>query len=205
VQHDLERIRDLFYTHGVRKSTLDDVARVLGIPRRDLGRRFQTERDLVEKLLEQERRQFEVIFEKHNFDGVNSIDVLLIVSKEISENYQSISPSFTFDLKRYYPDIYSRHVEQRVEFIFAQIQLNIKKGIRDGMYRNDLTTELISRLYIRRLIDIHDPGYFPGSFSFQVLFDTMFENFVRGIATTEGIRYYEQQKEKVSFGNSGNA
>ena len=85
------------------------------------------------------------------------------------------------------------------EFIFEQIQLNIEKGIRDGMYRSDLTTELISRLYIRRLIDLHNPEYFPEKFSFNNLFDAMFDNFVRGIGTKEGIQYYETQKKKIIF------
>ena len=197
----LERVRELFYQHGVRRVTLEDIRQELGLSAKSMRRTFPTKQELVKQLLELERRNFEVIFEKHNFDGVNSIDVLLTVSKEISDNYLNISPSMTFDLKKYYPGIYAQHIDNRVEFIFSQIQLNIKKGIRDGMYRSDLSTELISRLYIRRLIDIHNPEYFPGKFSFKALFDAMFDNFVRGIGTEEGIRYYEKQKEKVSFEN----
>lgn len=197
----LERVRALFYQYGVRRVTLEDIRQDLGLPAKSMRRSFPTKQELVKQLLELERRNFEVIFEKHNFDGVNSIDVLLTVSKEISDNYLNISPSMTFDLKKYYPVIYAQHIDDRVEFIFGQIQLNIKKGIRDGMYRSDLSTELISRLYIRRLIDIHNPEYFPEKFSFQTLFDAMFDNFVRGIGTEEGIRYYEKQKKKVRFEN----
>jgi len=197
----LERVRELFFSHGVRKVSLDDICHDLGISRKEFSRDFSTKHELVSRLLEQERRTFEFIFEKHNFDGVNSIDVLLIVSNEISDNFASISPSMTFDLQKYYPTIYNKHVEDRVEFIYEQIQLNLKKGIRDGMYRSDLSIELISRLYIRRLIDLHNPEYFPQKFSFQTLFDAMFDNFIRGIGTEEGIRYYEEQRKKVGFEN----
>lgn len=178
---------------------MDDISRDLGISKKKLYQFVRSKHELVSRLLELERRNFEIIFEKHNFDGVNSIDVLLTVSKEISERFWDVSPSMTFDMKKYYPEIYNQHIENRVEFIFAQIQLNIKKGIRDGMYRDDLSTELIARLYIRRLIDIHNPEYFPGKFSFQTLFETMFDNFVRGIGTQKGISYYEHQKGKVKF------
>jgi len=195
----LERVRQLFFKYGVRSVSIDDICRDLGISKKKLYRDFRSKHDLVSKLLELERRSFEVIFEKYNFDGVNSIDVLLIVSKEISDRFWDISPSMTFDLKKYYPAIYTQHIDDRVEFIFAQIQLNIKKGIRDGMYRDDLSIELIARLYIRRLIDIHNPEYFPEKFSFQTLFDAMFDNFIRGIATEGGISYYEKQKGKVKF------
>jgi AcrR family transcriptional regulator len=197
----LERVRELFYKVGVRKTSLDTLCHDLCISRKLLFQHVGSKHDLVEKLLELERRNFEIIFETNNFDGVNSIDVLLTVSKEISDRFWDISPSMTFDLKKYYPEIYTRHIERRVDFIFNQIQLNLKKGIRDGMYRNDLSTELIARLYIRRLIDLHDPEYFPGQFSFQSLFEVMFDNFIRGISTDSGIRYYEQQKGKVHFKN----
>ena len=199
----LERVRELFFKYGVRSVSMDDICRDLGISKKKLYQFFKNKHDLVSKLLELERRNFEIIFEKHNFDGVNSIDVLLIVSKEISDRFWDISPSMTFDLKKYYPEIYTKHIDDRVEFIFIQIQLNIKKGIRDGMYRDDLSIELIARLYIRRLIDIHNPEFLPpGKFSFQSLFETMFDNFIRGIATEEGIHYYEQQKGKVKFKKS---
>ncbi len=196
----LERVRELFFKYGVRSVSMDDICRDLGISKKKLYQIFKNKHDLVSRLLELERRSFEVIFEKHNFDGVNSIDVLLIVSKEISDRFWDISPSMTFDLKKYYPAIYTKHIDDRVEFIFAQIQLNIKKGIRDGMYRDDLSIELIARLYIRRLIDIHNPEFLPaGKFSFQTLFNTMFDNFIRGIATKKGISYYEKQKGKMNF------
>ncbi len=195
----LVRVRELFFKYGVRSVSMDDISRDLGISKKKLYQFVRSKHELVSRLLELERRNFEVIFEKYNFDGVNSIDVLLTVSKEISDRFWDVSPSMTFDLKKYYPEIYVQHIDNRVEFIFAQIQLNIKKGIRDGMYRDDLSIELIARLYIRRLIDIHNPEYFPEKFSFQTLFDTMFDNFIRGIATKEGINYYDLQKGKVKF------
>ena len=195
----LERVRELFFKYGVRSVSMDDISRDIGVSKKKLYQFVRSKRELVSRLLELERRNFEIIFEKYNFDGVNSIDVLLTVSTEISDRFWDVSPSMTFDMKKYYPEIYNQHIENRVEFIFAQIQLNIKKGIRDGMYRDDLSTELIARLYIRRLIDIHNPEYFPEKFSFQTLFDAMFDNFIRGIATEKGIHYYEQQKGKVNF------
>ncbi len=196
----LEKVRELFYKFGVRSISIDDICRDTGISKKMFYQYIHSKNELVEKLLELERESFEVIFSTHNFDGVNAIDVLLIVSREVGERFWDISPSMTFDLKKYYPEIYHKHVEERIDFIYHQIQLNIKKGIRDEMYRSDLSIELISRLYIRRLIDLHNPEFFPADkFSFQTLFNVMFDNFIRGIATEIGIEYYEKQKQKVNF------
>lgn len=199
----LDKVRDLFFKFGVRSISMDDICRYTGISRKRIYSLFTSKNVLVEKLLELERENFEIIFNTDRFDGeVNAIDILLMVSKEVSNKFTDVSPSMTFDLKKYYPDIYYKHIEQRIEFIFDKIRINLEKGIRQGVYRNDLSVELISRLYIRRLMDLHDPEIFPAEkFSFQTIFDVMFDNFIRGIANEKGIEFYEQQKKKMSFQN----
>jgi AcrR family transcriptional regulator len=179
---------------------MDDICRDSGIPKKKLYQHFSSKTELVSQLLEQERKSFEIIFERYNFEGVNALDILLTVSKEIGERFRDISPSMTFDLKKYYPEIYHHHVNERIEFIFNKIQINLQKGITQGIYRDDLSVELVARLYIRRLMDLHNPEFFPADkFSFQTLFDVMFDNFIRGIANPSGIAYYEQQKKNLNF------
>ena len=202
----LERVRELFYKYGVRSVSMDDLCRDINVSKKKLYQYFSSKNELVEKLLELERQNFEIIFDNYNFEGVNAIDILLIVSKELGERFRDVSPSMTFDLKKYYPDVYRNHIDERIEFIFTKIKINLEKGINQGVYRDDLSTELLARLYIRRLIDLHNPEFFPADkFSFQTLFDVMFENFIRGIANEAGIKYYEQQKQKVNFGNINNS
>jgi TetR/AcrR family transcriptional regulator, cholesterol catabolism regulator len=199
----LNRVRNLFFKHGVRNVSMDDICKETGISKNKLYQIFSSKNDLVEKLLELERENFEIIFSTYNFDGVNSIDILLTVSKEVSEKFTDVSPSMTLDLKKYYPDIYHKHVEERIEFVSNNIRLNLEKGIRQGIYRDDLSVELVARLYIRRLLDLHNPDFFPADkFSFETLFDVMFDNFIRGIANENGIEYYEKQKRKVTFKES---
>ncbi|MCX6280943.1 MAG: helix-turn-helix domain containing protein [Bacteroidetes bacterium] len=196
----LEKVRELFYKYGVRSVSIDDICRELGFSKKRLYEYISSKHELVEKLLELERQNFEIIFFQYNFEGVNAIDILLTVSKEIGEHFRDVSPSMTFDLKKYYPEIYHRHVDERLDFIFQKIQINLTKGINQGMYRTDLTVELVSRLYIRRLMDLHNPEFFPANkFSFRTIFDVMIDNFIRGIATECGLAYYESKKINLNL------
>ncbi len=196
----LERVRELFFKYGVRSVSIDDICRDIGISKKKMYQYVHSKNELVEKLLELERENFKIIFDTYNFEGVNAIDILLTVSKEVGEHFRDVSPSMTFDLKKYYPDIYHKHIDDRIEFIFGKIKINIEKGINQGMYRNDLSIELVARLYIRRLIDLHNPEFFPADkFSFQTLFEVMFDNFIRGIANEQGISYYEKQKNNLAL------
>lgn len=192
----LEKARDVSFTYGIRSMSMDDISRKLGISKSTLYKYVKNKTDLVEKILEFEREGFKKIFDEHNFEGVNAIDILLTVSKEVSGNFINVTPSITFELKKYYPDLYQKHIDERTAFIFEKIKINLQKGIAQGMYREDLSIELAARLYISRLIDLHNSDLFPSEkFSFQTLFNFMFENWIRGIAKPQGIAYFEERFE----------
>jgi hypothetical protein len=174
--------------------------KAVGIPREKILRLVRDEEELVEKALEFERNNFEEIFKIHDFDGVNAIDVLMTVSKEVARKFKYISPAVTFSLRTKYPEVYQRHFNSRRDFIYENIKLNLTKGIKQGMYRDDLSIELIARLYLSRLIDIHNPDFFPpDQFSFEVLFNTMFDNFVRSIAKPEGLAHFDMLNRQQQF------
>ncbi len=193
----LEKARDVSFTYGIRSMSMDDISRKLGISKSTLYKYVRNKTDLVDKILEFEREGFKRIFTNHDFVGVNAIDILLTVSKEVSENFINVTPSITFELKKYYPDLYQKHIDDRTNFIFEKIKINLQKGISQGMYREDLSIELAARLYISRLLDLHNSELFPPEkFSFQTLFNFMFENWIRGVARPEGIEYFERRFEK---------
>jgi len=199
----IEKFRDHLYDmNGQAVFTLDVIASKIEVSKEDILKYVAGEEELVEKVLEFERLRFEEIFRIHDFEGINAIDILLIVSKELAEKFMDISPSVTFVLKNHFPDIYQRHFIQRRDFIYGKIQINLSKGISQGMYRDDLSIELIARLYLSRLIDLHNPDFFPAEeFSFDTIFNVMFENFIRSIAKPEGLSYFEKKKRKFNFGD----
>lgn len=192
----IKKYRDFLFSKGYTNLSLELLAGRIGVDKESLNRYFATEEELVEKVLEYERKQFERIFETHDFEGVNAIDILLTVSREVAMKFKDVSPSVTFELKNYYPEIYYKHFEYRRDFIYEKIKINLTKGINQGIYRDDLSIELIARLYLSRLIDLHNPDFFPTEeFSFETIFNTMFENFVRGIAKPEGLSYFEKRRK----------
>ncbi len=196
----LEQIRQKALQHGIASLSLERIRAYEEIPVDELLKYVQSNEELVEKTLELEREKFMEIFLEYDFEGMNAIDILMIVSKEVSNKFTEVSPSITHQLKEWFPEIYHDHFEKRIQFISDKIRINLTKGINQGMYRSDLSIELIARLYISRLIDIHNPDFFPPEeFSFKTLFDQMFESFVRSVATPVGLEYFEKQKKSLLF------
>jgi len=197
----LQTIRNIANEKGVAEISLEKLHRNNKIPQDILNKYYSKNIDLVRDILTEERNKFEEIFVDHDFDGYyDAIDILFTVSKEMAGKFFSLSPSVTYEWKDIYPDIYQEHIQKRIDFIYMKINVNLQKGIRSGLYRNDVSTELVARRYISRLLDLHDPDNFPPEeFSFRKLFDQMFENFVESIATEEGLVHYKKKKKSAKF------
>ncbi len=197
----VDRIRDLANKKGIGAITLEKLRENPEFPNELLDKHFENNEVLVKCILENERQKFEVIFVDHDFDGYfDAIDILFTVSKEMASKFYNLSPSVTHEYKELYPHIYEEHLKKRIDFIYGKIQVNLQKGIYQGLYRDDVSIELVARRYISRLLDLHDPENFPPeNFDFTTLFLQMFESFVTSIATDEGIKYYLEKKKTIKF------
>ncbi len=196
----LSQIRMLALDEGIEKISVKTICDKLNICEDELYKYIEDENDLAAKVLEFERNSFKEIFDEYDFEGMNAIDILLIVSKEMASRYYNLTPAISRSLGQRFPEIYQEHLQKRIDFIFMKIQINLQKGISQGMYRTDLSIELVARLYLSRLIDIHNEDIFPPKqFSFQTLFEVMFDSFVRSIATPEGLNYFENKMKTVKW------
>jgi TetR/AcrR family transcriptional regulator, cholesterol catabolism regulator len=196
----VEDVRKLLSGYKSSEFSFQNLARDLNLPLQKLILAFGTESKLVEEILDYEQQNLENIFSEVDFTDTNSIDDLLTVSREISHKFVNILPSITFDLRSLFPEVRQSFVEKRISFVNTKIKSNFEQGMKQGMYRPDLSPELISRIYISRLIDLHNPDFFPNeTISFSVLFDVMFDTFIRGICTDEGKSYYEKKIKSMKF------
>jgi len=196
----VENIRKYLSGYLPEEFSLISLAQDLNQPLESLIAAFGNEEGLVGEVLEFEQKSLEAIFTQFDFASVNAIDGLLIVSKEISRRFSDIIPSITFDLRKYYPVERQNFFDKRVKFVSERIRKNMELGIQQGLYREDLSTELVSRIYISRLIDLHNPDFFPNDeISFNTLFDVMFDTFIRGICNDEGTKYYQKKVKSMKF------
>ncbi len=196
----VEDVRKLLSGYKSNEFTFQNLAKELNLPIETLVNTFGSEAGLVEEILNFEQQNLESVFSKFDFEGTNSIDDLLVVSKEINDKFDFILPSITFDLQSRFPEVRQKFVEKRISFVNAKIKSNFEFGMQQGMYRHDLSTELVARIYMSRLIDMHNPDFFPNeTISFPVLFDVMFDTFIRGICTEEGKNYYEKKIKRIKF------
>lgn len=189
----VKKITDLFMKYGIKSVTMDDVARELGISKKTLYQHFKDKDEVVSKVLEYEKKIQRGALCKLCNSKSNAIDELLIVSKYLSEKFQKISPSFSYDLQKYYPSKCKKLIEERNNHVFKQIKQNMLNGIEQGLYLNNLNLDIISSFYIFRLDNRVADYYTASGFGFNEVFQTLIIYHIRGIANKKGIEYLEKK------------
>lgn len=190
-----EKLRTYIYKYGINDFNEVHLQKT-GVTLQELKENFSDRRDLVKAILEHERKCFEEIFSDYNFEGWNAIDIMLMISDEINNRFFYVSPSVTITLAQAFPDIFEQHLEERTNFIYEKIKTNIEKGMEQGMYKRDISSEMIARMYIAKLKDIHNPEiYPPEGFTFATIFTTLIDNVIKNITNEEGKAYYKQRKQ----------
>ncbi len=185
----------MFKKNGIRSVTMDDVSKELGMSKKTIYQYFANKTELVEKVLNlMLTRESTACISEEDKASMNAIDILLAVSHIVSKQMKEMNPINAFELQKYYPAIFREFVIRKRDHVFLQVKQNFEQGIAEGLYRNDLNIDLVARLYIQKLEDVHNPEFLEAiNFGFEKVFEVMFDNHIRGIANAEGLAYYENQ------------
>lgn len=69
---------------------------------------------------------------------------------------------------------------------------NLERGIKEGLYRSEIDTQIIGRIYFAGMNSIKDAELFPSNqFSLKNVQDIYLEYHLRGICTPQGIKILE--------------
>ena len=193
----IEKVSGLYLKYGIKSVTMEDVARELGISKKTLYQYFKDKDDLVKKVVDFHMDMQHKSMKDFASAKMNAIEELLMVSKFISDFLKRINPSVTYDIQKYYPEIWKNITSNRRDHIYNQIKDNMKRGIKEGLYRKDLNIEIIAHFYLLRLdtastLDLLTED----KYSYEEIFTAFFRYHIRGIANQKGIDYLESKIEK---------
>ncbi|AEV33177.1 TetR/AcrR family transcriptional regulator [Owenweeksia hongkongensis] len=190
----------MFNKYGIRSVTMDDVAKELGISKKTIYKYFENKADLIHKSIINKFAEIQQSLLEIHSRTTNAIDELMEVDAVVGRIMRNHNHSMQFQLQKYYPETFSEVFEGRHEMLSMMIQENIESGKRDGLYRPEASTEVISFLYCakmetmpeeeRELFDNH---------SMPFVMHQALEYHIRGLATPKGLEYLEQKLKNKSI------
>jgi TetR/AcrR family transcriptional regulator, cholesterol catabolism regulator len=196
----LKKVRQLYRKYGIRSVTMDDVSHELGISKKTLYQYVQDKDDLVHKVVELEISDRQDRMNISCSDDKNAIEQLLEIARCISTMLKDYSAASEYDLKKYYPDLYIKVRDLRRNHVFRFIMENLKKGIQEGLYREEIKVDIVSRLNVALIENMVDSEVISiPEFMDPQFFNEFFAYHIRGIVNANGLNFFEAHMMELEF------
>lgn len=177
----------MFLNFGFKSVTMDDLANDMGISKKTIYTHFENKTKLVEDCTD------------HLFQGISSginhicsleknpIEELYEIKKFAMMHLKDEKSSPQYQLQKYYPKIHQTIRKKQYEVMQDCVVDNVKRGISQGIYRENLNIDFVSRIYFSGVTSIKDLNLFPiEKFPITALMDDYLEYHLRGIVTPKG-------------------
>ncbi|MFN4122661.1 MAG: TetR/AcrR family transcriptional regulator [Flavobacteriales bacterium] len=195
----LQKAKEVFMRLGLKSVTMDDVSRELGISKKTLYQFVSDKNDLIIKSVELDLQENKCKVDAVMSMDENAIDQLLMVNNVVSEKMKQVHPSILFDMQKYYPEAWRLLIEHRQSYVVEIIAQNLKLGIAQGIYRQNLNIELIARLYTSKMEILSNEILFPiGKFGHDEVITEFMKYHFYGVVNEKGKQYLELILNQIS-------
>ncbi|MBS1486885.1 MAG: TetR/AcrR family transcriptional regulator [Bacteroidetes bacterium] len=192
----LEGSEKLFMKYGVRSITMDDIARHLSVSKKTLYQYFVDKDELVMMVSKKYMAANKARHDEMVKTSENAIDELHKLSVCMRESLGAINAPLLFDIQKYHPKAWSIWQTHKLDFIYNSVVRNLKQGIKDGHFREDLNPHIIASLRMGIIEMCFDEKIFPPArFNLAEVHVQVFEHFVFGLTTEKGKKLYLKYKE----------
>lgn len=195
-----QKSHDLFNRLGIRSVSMSDIATQLGISKKTVYQYYTDKDELVDEVFSAVMDENRSKCIQCHEQGENAIDEVFRSFDQVKDMLSNLHPSVLFDMQKYHTNTFKKFLDFKNNFLYKIINQNLQSGIDQGLYRDDIDIEILSRYRIHSIMIAFDSDVFPSNKTELVLIEQQLtEHFLYGIATTKGqklITKYKNQRIK---------
>jgi AcrR family transcriptional regulator len=158
----LQAAARLFMELGVRSVSMDDVAKDLSISKKTIYKHYQDKNQLVFDTISMHIAEMETNTTLIMSEEDNPVLQIAKIADFVLQMNKNVHPSVLFDLQKFYPESYSHLIEHRNRYALQSVNQNLKKGIEQGLFRNDMNRQRVACIYICLIFSMFQNTLFEG-------------------------------------------
>lgn len=183
----LNSAREQFYKYGVKRITMDDIARQLGISKKTIYQEYEDKNTLLMDLAKVDIKKHTDQIEQTAKIAVNAVDEIVKTMKYMSETFAQINPTMLYDLQKYHINAWKHYEAFKTNCVTTVVQKNMKRGIKEELYRSDIDIKILTQLRIIEMeFSLNHDFYNQHQFEFVKVQLELIKHFLFGIATLKG-------------------
>jgi AcrR family transcriptional regulator len=191
---------ELFMQYGIRSVSMDDIANSLGMSKKTLYQYYADKDELVEAVVDAHITGMQSDCLDCRKDARDAVHEIFITMERIMQELNNMNPMLLYDLEKFHFKAYQRFREHKDKFLAQVIRDNIEWGIKEELYRPELSVDIISKFRLESMMIPFNVAVFPpGKYNLADISEKIIEHFVYGLATIKGhklIQKYNQQRQK---------
>lgn len=203
-QSIIQVARDLFMKFGIKSVSMDDICREAGISKKTMYNLIENKADLITHVVTAHIQEEKMFIEEVMENADDAIEEMIRIAEHVLDSLRTMKPSMAYDLKKYYKE--SWEILEKIHFTYIKkvIKENIVRGQKQGIYRNDVNSDVISSLYLESSKLMVDEGVFPvKTFPKDGLFKEFIRYHMNGILNDQGQKkYYSYKNLKANESNA---
>ncbi|MCB0661141.1 MAG: TetR/AcrR family transcriptional regulator [Saprospiraceae bacterium] len=193
LQQILEQAEKLFLRLGIRSVTMDDISQSMGMSKKTLYQYVDNKADLISKIVLNHVGKETECISKISSDANNAIQEMMEITKYSVQQLREISPVVIFELQKYYRESWEKMEALHKEHVYKVIYENIEKGKKEGFYREEINTDIVSKLYVGKTYLLVDENVFPlKEYDRRKLLIEFFKYHINGLLTDKGRKFLQE-------------
>jgi AcrR family transcriptional regulator len=194
----IEGASESFKTYGIKSVTMDSLANQLGMSKRTIYEIFSDKDELLTAVLTKIAGQQRDLVKRVLDESENSVVAIFRMLEINRDNFQSLSPSFQSDLKKYHHEILMKDADKLEMPDYRNHFQVIEKGIKEGFFRKGINPDLVNRCLYNLGRSVMDNDLYPyEQFSRRDVIRNIFINYLRGISTPKGLDLINRLEVKL--------
>ncbi len=133
----IKKATEMFLKLGFKSVTMDDIACEMCISKKTIYKYFHNKEVLIEEGTEIIHQSIHNLISEIIAKNYNAIEENFAIRKKFKEMFQTLDNSPSYQLKKHYPEIYSKLMATELEDCNAMFSQNILKAKEQGLYRKD--------------------------------------------------------------------
>ncbi len=183
----IEGAAELFKTYGIRSVTMDSIAGHLGMSKRTIYEVFSDKDELLLGVLRRMAEKQKDAFSRTLNSSENAIVAIFKLLEMSRDHFQSMSPAFQADLKKYHTELIMNKSDKSEMPDHRSHKAVIERGIKEKLFRKDINPEIVNTCLYNLGRSIMNNDLYPyEEYSRKEVIKNIFLNYLRGISTKEG-------------------
>lgn len=173
-----------FSQYGIKSISMDTIARLTGISKRTIYSYFSDKEELLTEGIDLFSYKVRNISDIAYKEASSVVEAIILFHKKRMKNPRWFTSRFYNDLQKF-PKAMKKLENEKSKFA-NECLLLFMRGVKDGIFRNDINFEIIMSL-AKDQIEMQLPDKTYTGHSYSEIYTTMLLIFLRGICTEKGV------------------